>query len=539
MTEPRTASAWSPLRHRVFLAIFIAQLASNLGTLMQSVGSSWLMGDLNATPVLVALVQTATFLPVLLVGIPAGALADIVDRRRLLIGTQLWMMASAGLLAVLSFGGHITKFSLLALTFSLGLGGAVNSPAWQAIQPELVPEEEFGQAIALGSLTYNVGRAVGPALGGLLVAAAGPGWVFTLNAVSFVGTVLVLWRWRPAKASQRLPEESLAGATRGAIRYGANAPILRSVLARVGVLIVPAAAVQALLPIVVRGPLGLGSDGYGILLGCFGVGAVMAALVRPRIVARLTPDQLVVASTVVLALTLVVQGTSRSAWLIGAAVAFGGVAWTSATITLNVAAISVLPSWVRARGMGLYMLVLAGGIAVGSALWGALANVNLRNAHLVAAVCLVASLPANRRWPLSKTIGIDVRSVERTDPMVVFTPQPSDGPVLVTVTYRVDESHGALFADAMRAVERHRRRTGAYQWGLFRDLGKPDEFLETFHVSSWVEHLRQHERGLSPAMSEVARFRVSETPPTHHISAYSTGALGPLVPHDDAADVFD
>jgi MFS family permease len=527
------------LRHRIFFALFVAQMASNVGTMMQNVGSAWLMGDLHASPVMVALVQTATFLPVLIVGIPAGALADIMDRRRLLLGTQSWMMLCAGLLAALTFAGWVSPGSLLALTFALGLGTAVNSPAWQAIQPELVPKREFGQAIALGSLTYNVGRAVGPALGGLLVAAAGPGWVFAVNAASFVGTVAVLRLWQPAAAENRLPVESLSGATRGALRYGAHAPILRGVLVRIGLFVFPAAAVQALLPIVVRGPLRLGSGGYGLLLGCFGLGAIAAAVARPRLEERLSPDQQVFLASAVLAGTLMVEGFVRTPWIVGVALAFGGGSWTTATIAANVAAQSALPSWVRARGMGLYMLVLAGGIAVGSAAWGLLANWELRTAHLIAAACLAASLLAGRRWQLARTVGLDLTAVPGQDPVVTLMPKPADGPVLVTLAYRVPGADMARFIASMRMAERHRRRTGAYQWGLFRDLGAPDRFVETFLVGSWVEHLRQHQRHTANDLHmAVVRSYLLPGAASHLISAYSSGALEPLEPHTEPVELL-
>ena len=442
------------------------------------------------------------------------------------------MMLTAGVLAGLSFTHHITKTSLLALTFALGLGTATNYPAWQAIQPELVPEAEYGQAVALGSLTYNVGRAVGPALGGLLVAAAGPGWVFALNAASFVGTVVVLWRWHPATLKPRLPAESLASATRAALRYGANAPILRGVLIRTGVLILPATAAQALLPIDARGPLGLGSGGYGVLLGCFGAGAIIAAVFRPRIVATFSPDQVLQSATLVLAAALVVEGSVRTPWLVGVALSFAGAAWTSATISTNVAAVSVLPMWVRARGMGLYMLVLAGSLAIGSAAWGGLANWHLRGAHLTAAVCLLLGLGPGRRWKLARTADVDVRTMPGSDPLVNLSPAPTDGPVLVTVAYRVAHDEMTEFTEAMRRVERHRRRTGAHRWGLFRDVAEPDLFLETFLVGSWVEHLRQHGRDTRDGdVSRVRRYRADDYAPGHHISAYSAGALEPLVPH--------
>ena len=265
----------------VFRALFIAQLASNIGTLMQSVGSAWLMGDLGASAFLIALVPTASMLPVLLVGVPGGALADIFDRRRLLIGGQVWMLLCAAGLAAMSFLDVVTPFSLLALTFGLGLGSALTFPAFQAIQPELVPPREFRQAIALGSMTFNVGRAIGPAIGGFVVAIAGPGWVFLINAISFLAIVGVLLWWRRPITEDTMPDETLSGAVRAGLRYAAHSPGLRGVLNRTAIFIIPAAALQALLPVVVRDRLGLGSGGYGILLGCFGIGAASAAVIRP------------------------------------------------------------------------------------------------------------------------------------------------------------------------------------------------------------------------------------------------------------------
>jgi MFS family permease len=376
-------SPWAPLRFPVFRALFIAQLASNIGTLMQSVGSAWLMGDLGASPFLIALVPTASMLPVLLVGIPGGALADIVDRRRLLIAGQVWMLLCAAALAVMSFLDVVTPFSLLALTFGLGLGGALTFPAFQAIQPELVPPREFRQAIALGSMTFNVGRAIGPAIGGFIVAIAGPGWVFLINAFSFLAIVGVLVWWQRPVAEDTMPAETLSGAVRAGLRYAAHSPALRGVLHRTAIFIVPAAALQALLPVVVRDRLGLGSGGYGVLLGCFGIGAASGAVVRPRLDDRFNHDELVFGSSVVMAGSLVVEGVTRMPWAAGVAMFVGGLAWATALTSTSVSSFSALPEWVRARGMGLYQLVLAGGVALGSAAWGLLAekDVDRRPSH--------------------------------------------------------------------------------------------------------------------------------------------------------------
>ena len=527
-------SPWAPLQYPVFRALFIAQLASNLGTLMQNVGSAWLMGDLGASPFLIALVPTAAMLPVLFFGIPAGALADIFDRRRLLIGGQLWMLACAGALAAMSFADVVTPFSLLALTFGLGIGSALTFPAFQAIQPDLVPPHEFRQAYALSTLTFNVGRAVGPALGGLVVALAGAGWVFLLNALSFLAIIGVLVWWRQPADEMDMPVETFGGAVRAGLRYAAHSPNLRGVLNRTALFCLPGAAMQALLPIVARNRLGLGSGGYGLLLGCFGLGAASAAVIRPRLDERYDHDQLLFGSSIALAVALVAEGTSRVAWVVGLAMLVGGLAWATALTSTGVASFSALPEWVRARGMGLYMLVLAGGVAVGSAVWGALAGWNLTMANLIAAGVLILTLTTSRRWRLGTVTGLDLRLMPTDDPMVTMVPHPTDGPVLVTVTYEVPGDDVHDFAEAMRLVERHRRRTGAYRWGLFRDLASPHQFIETFVVESWGEHLRQHRRTTVNAdrfLDPVRRYLGSSVVVTHYLSVYSPRG------HDQTGDI--
>lgn len=526
-------SPWAPLRSRIFLALFIAQLASNLGALMQSVGAAWLIGDLGGSATLIALVQTATFLPMFLIGIPAGAIADVVDRRKLILTTQAAMMLVAFALAALTFSGHATPGGVLALTFALGLAGSLNSPAWMAIQPDLVPKEQFPQAIALGAMTYNVGRALGPALGGLIVAAAGPGWVFALNGLSFFGILAVVHGWRPPPSVTSMPVETLTGAALAGLRYAANTPLLRSVLVRVALLMLPGAALQALLPIVARGPLGLGSGGYGVLLGCFGTGAALAAVLRPRLTRRLHTDALIVVSSLVTAVVLLIQGYVDQPVVIGAALFIGGVAWSSAAIALIVSSQAALPSWVRARGMALYTLVLTGSLAFGSAIAGVLAGRDLERAHLIAAVLVAVGAVAGRRWPITTTREIDLTMIPGDDPTVVLAPSPTDGPVLVTVAYQVPPEHMAPFVERMRAVERHRRRTGAYRWDLFRDLSAPDHFLETFVVSSWAEHLRQHHRRttISDELVQTVRpYMTDDEPVGHYISPYSDGGLAPRPP---------
>ncbi len=527
-TEEARQSPWAPLRHPVFRALFIAQLASNIGTLMQSVGSAWLMGDLGASPFLIALVPTATMLPVLLFGVPAGALADIFDRRRLLIGGQLWMLVCAASLAVMQFLDVVTPASLLALTFGLGTGGALTFPAFQAIQPDLVPAREFRQAFALGSLTFNVGRAIGPAIGGFVVAVAGPGWVFMLNAVSFLAIVGVLVWWRRPVTEDSMPAETLSGAMRAGLRYATHSPAFRGVLNRTAIFTFPAAAQQSLLPIIARNRLELSSGGYGVLLGCFGVGAAAAAVIRPRLDERFHHDQLVFWSSVLVVATLVVEGVSRISLATGAAMFIGGLAWATALTCTGIAAFSALPEWVRARGMGVYMLVLSGAVAIGSAGWGVLAELSLTGAHLAAAGFLLLSLATNRRWLLGSVTGLDLRMVPTDDPTVTIVPHPTDGPVLVTVSYEVPGDDVRAFAESMRLVERHRRRTGAYRWGLYRDLAAPEQFVETFYVESWGEHLRQHRRTTVNAdrfLDPVRPYMTHDVVVTHYLSVYTPAGL--------------
>lgn len=522
-------SAWAPLRNRVFLALFIAQLASNLGTLMQAVGAAWLLGDLGASAALVAMVQTATFLPVFLVGIPAGALADLLDRRKLLIITQSFMLLSAFGMAVLTFTESISPIGVLALTFCLGTGSALNAPAWMAIQPDLVGKEQFGQAVALSAMTFNVGRAVGPAIGGLIIAAAGPGWVFSINAASFVGTVIVLKIWRPAKAETiPTPVETFTGAAVAGLRYGIHSRLVRIVLMRVMLLVLPGAAVTALLPVVVRGPLGWGSGGYGILLGCFGLGATISAVLRPRIIKVLHPDALMAASALVLTATLIVQGFVHNRGALGLALVAGGFMWSLSTTATTVAAQAAMPNWVRARGMALYSLALTGSIAIGSALAGIAANSSLETAHLIPAIVMALTALAWLKWPLTWPQEFDLRPIQGDTPTVALEPRPTDGPVLVTVAYRVTPDQLEEFGSIMRFIRPHRRRTGAFRWGLYRDLESPNRFLETFVVSSWAEHVRQHHRVTANTNEVLQRLKPYQEPGSavdHYISASSPGGM--------------
>jgi MFS family permease len=520
-------SAWAPLRYPIYRALWTAQLVSNVGTWMQNVGAVWLMGSLSGSPALVALVQSAVTLPVFLTALPAGALADIVDRRRLLVVTQTWMLLSAAALAILTWQDAVTPALLLALTFSLGLGTAMNMPAWQAIQPELVPRREFPQAVALGSASINVGRAIGPAIGGLLVAVAGTEAVFLLNAVSFLGILVVLATWARERSDSDAPTERLAGAIRAGVRYARHSPALRAVLVRSATFMLGASAFLALLPVVARSELHMSAAGFGLLLTCFGAGAVIATATLPRLRERVRTDRLVVGATLLVAASLAALAIAEYVPVAVVASLVGGVAWVTCLSSFNVAAQRALPAWVRARGMGFYLLGVQGGAALGAALWGIVASkTDVRVALAVAAAALAAETLVTLRFRLAWGERLDMRSAPYTsEPTLVLEPRPEHGPVLVTVEYRVPDSNADEFAEAMRKVGRVRRRTGARRWGLWRDPAHPERFLETFVTDSWEEQLRQNQRvtATDRRLEEAAREladSVEEATMTYYVSAY-------------------
>lgn len=511
-------SAWAPLRTPVFRALWIASVVSNVGTWMHDVGAAWLMTSLTPSPLLVALMQTATSLPIFLLALPAGALADIVDRRRLLLATQGWMCATAVALGVLTLSGVTTPAVLLVLTFVLGLGAAMNMPAWQATTPEVVSRAQLPAAVALGGVGLNVARAVGPALGGAVVAVGGPGAVFLLNAVTFLGVIGVVYAWRRTPSERRLPPEHVLGAMRAGVRFVRHAPMFRAVLIRTAVFIVCGSATWALLPVVARRELGLSALGYGVLLGCLGCGAVAGSAMLPRIRARHSIDRLVVGATLLFAVATLALAYLRVPLVLSVVMLVAGVAWITLMSSLNVAAQVTIPGWVRARALAVYLLVFQGGMALGSLVWGGLAaRAGVSPALSVAACGLLAGLGAAVRYRLTSGVAPDLApSLHWPVPQLVWEPALDRGPVLVTVEYRVEPSRSMEFSEAMRALESIRRRDGARQWGLFRDAADPGRFIETFVVESWVEHLRQHERVTMVDREiemQVRAFQVGDTPP--------------------------
>ncbi|HEX6182365.1 MAG TPA: MFS transporter [Pyrinomonadaceae bacterium] len=521
----KTSSTWSPLRLPLFRALWLAAVASNVGTWMHNVGAEWLMTTLAPTPFIVALMQTAETAPTFLLALPAGALADIIDRRRLLIFSQAWMLLAAIALAASTLAGLTNPTVLLLLTFALGLGAAMNAPAWQAIVPELVPRDELAAAVSVNSVAFNIARAVGPALGGLLVAAAGPWAVFLLNSFSFVGVILVLYRWRRESVESISPTERVVGAMRAGLRYTRHAPELRNVLARTGVFALCASALWALMPLVARTELGLGAFQYGLLLGCLGAGAIAGAFLLSWAKRAVSVNVLVVLGTIVFAVATAALGYVRIYWLLCAAMLCGGVAWMTTMSSLNVSVQTVVPEWVRARALALYLLVFFGSLAAGAAAWGATAErAGLHATLLAAAAALVLGLAVAPFFPLRGGEGLDLNpSLHWSEPTFVHEPPPEGGPVLVTVEYLIDPERAFEFSRAMQESKRIVRRDGATRWGLFADTARPGRYLETFLVESWAEHMRQHARVTNEdrAVHERVRsFHIGDTPPvvTHLVA---------------------
>ncbi|WP_212988612.1 MFS transporter [Actinoplanes auranticolor] len=515
-------SAWAPLRVAAFRSLWLALLASNIGTWMQTVGAQWLLVEQSGTDTLVAVVQTASTLPIVLLALPSGALADTFDRRRLLIGVQAFLVAVGALLTVLTFAGHMPPTLLLTLTFALGAGQALTAPAWQAVIPELVPRPQLASASALGAISMNLARAVGPAVAGVLIARTGVGVVFALNTFSFVVFALVLWRWRPPAAGLGTAPERFTAAVRSGGRYVRHSPVVRRILLRAGLFLVPGSALWALLPLVASRRLGLGSGGYGVLLGAVGVGAVAGAVLLPQLRARWSLNRLLFLAGTAFALVLTVLALSRSEAVIVAALLPAGVAWVMVLSSVNAAMQLFLPNWVRARGLAVYQMVFAGAQAAGALVWGALSDVGgLVPAHLAAAVLMLAGVATLRWWPMRDTTGLNREpAVFWPEPHLETDPDSRDGPVLVTASYPVSAERAAAFVEAMEAVRRSRLRTGAVRWGLFQDGEHPDRFVEAYLVPSWDEHLRQHGgrlTGADRAVEERAQALADGPPQVSHL----------------------
>ncbi|WP_257237157.1 MFS transporter [Nostoc sp. 'Peltigera malacea cyanobiont' DB3992] len=517
-----TTSAWSPLRNSLFRDRWIASIVSNIGGWMEDTAGAWLMTSLTTSPLLVALMQTAATLPVLLLGLPAGATADIFDRRRLLLFWQVWMLVAALILSGLIFAGTITPWSLLALTFLLNLGAAMNGPAWQAIVPELVPRSELMAAIALNSAGFNIARAVGPAIAGLILVAANAGVVFLINALSFVAVIFILYRWqRKPFYESALPAERVLGSMRAGIRYVRFSPALQAVLIRAAVLTSCTSALLALLPLVAQQDLRQGAGGYGLLLGCFGFGAIVGAILMPQVRQHLTIDGVVIAGTLVFAIATLILAFIHNIPLVLLALVAGWDCLDKYDIQLEYHSAACCSGLGAGAGAG----NLSNGISRRFSNWQyclGCSSRTLGNAECLICCCHWLSrgnVHSARYRLLSGKLDL-APALRRAEPLVVIELQPEEGPVLVTLEYCIDPEQAEEFIAAINALRVVRLRDGAIRWGIFHDTSQPNRYLETFIVESWVDHLRQYER-----------FTVADREIRERVFAFHQGDEPPVISH--------
>lgn len=518
LTRLSTAPAFAPLQHRTFRMLWFAWLAANMTMWMNDVAAAWLMTQLTTSPVMVALVQTASTLPVFLLGVPSGALADIVDRRRYFAATQLWISITALVLAALSLADALTAPLLLGLTFVNGIGLAMRWPVFAAIVPEVVPRNQLSPAIALNGISMNLSRVIGPVVAGALLAAVSEAFVFVLNALLAAIAFFLILSWRSQPKTSALPGERFVGAMRVGLNFALQSPRLKIVLLRVFLFFLQSTALLALLPLVARDMHGGGPATFTVMLASLGAGAIVAAVFFPRWRARWSRDQFVHAGTIAHAVLSVLIVYVPELWVALPAMALVGVAWISVANSLTVTAQMAMPDWVRARGMSIYQTALMAGSAAGSLLWGQVASWSNVPAAVAAAATLgVLLLLLLRKLKLEGAADPDYTPyspTSRLEPAVGV--EPDDGPVMVTVEYWIDPARAAEFAEVMQRTRRARLRQGALSWGLFRDAAQPGHYIEYFVDENWVEHQRRLER--FSAFDAVLRekrlaFHLGDAPP--------------------------
>lgn len=494
--SPAEPTALSPLRYPVFRAVWSANILANLGALIQSVGAAWLMISIAQSADMVALVQASVALPVMLLSLVAGALADNRDRRLIMLGTQLFMLGVSVTLAVVTWAGLITPWSLLLFTFLIGCGAAFNAPAWQASVGDMVPRTELPGAVGLNSVGFNIARSVGPAIGGAIVAAAGAAAAFAVNAASYVALIAVLSRWRPVRAPEILPRESLGAAMAAGLRYVSMSPAIRKVLLRSVIFGAGSSGLMALMPLVAKELLQGGPLVYGLMLGAFGIGAVAGAIGAARLRRAFSTEIIVRVGCIAFAVAAATAGLSRHLTLTLAGLLLAGAGWVLALATFNVAVQLSAPRWVVARALSLYQMAAFGGIAGGSWLWGVLAERESTMFSLLACAAVLLGCAAFGAWqPLPQSEDLDLDPLRHWQAPPTAVPiVPRSGPVVITIEYVIREGDQMQFLAAMSERRRIRVRDGALKWRLLRDLSDPQLWIERYETPTWLDYLRLNNR---------------------------------------------
>jgi len=501
MTEPPKRSMFAgegvaaPLRHGVFRRIWLASLLSNLGLLIQGVGAAWAMTQMTSSADKVALVQTALMLPIMLISMPAGAVADMYDRRIVALGSLCFALIGATSLAVMAWLNLVTPNILLAFCFVVGCGMALFGPAWQASVSEQVPAENLPAAVALNGISYNIARSFGPAIGGVIVATAGAVAAFAANALLYIPLLVVLFLWRRHNEPSRLPRERLNRAMVSGVRYIANSPSIRIVLTRTLVTGIIGGSVMALMPLIARDLLQGGAQTYGIMLGAFGMGAVVGALNIGTLRRQMSGEAAIRACTISLAGAMTAVGLSRQPVLTAAALVVAGAVWMMAVSLFNIGVQLSAPRWVAGRSLAAFQASIAGGIAIGSWGWGHLTDLaGVQTALLVSAAMMLVS-PLLGLWLRMPPVGARNEPAEiLADPEVRLSLTGRSGPLVVEIEYRVDQESARAFHNVMQEVQLSRQRNGAYGWSIARDIADPELWTERYHCPTWLDYLRQRNR---------------------------------------------
>jgi MFS family permease len=526
-----TPSPFAPFRQTTFAVLWIATVLGNTGSFMRDVASAWLVTDLSSKPAAVAMIQAASTIPVFLLVIPAGVLSDILDRRKLLITMQLVLASVSATLMLLSHTGALTVSSLVVLTFVGGVGAALVGPTWQSIVPELVPRQDLKNAVALNSLGFNIARSIGPAAGGLLLAALGASVAYSADVVSDLIVISALVWWRRAPRAVDELSEHFFGAFRAGLRFVRSSHELHVVLMRAAIFFAFSSALWALLPIVARQLLGGNAGFYGILLGAVGAGAILGALVLPQLRRRFDTDGLLLGAAIITSITTAVLALGPPR-LLAVVILLGlGGAWIVVLTTLNGAAQAILPNWVRGRGLAVDLMIVNGAMAGGSLGWGIVAGALSVPVTLLVSACglfVVAFVLHRIKLPAGEA---DLKpSNYWPEPLTADPVEHDRGPVLVLIEYRIAKDDRSKFFECLKRLSQARRRDGAYGWGITEDAADPERIVEWFMVESWAEHLRQHHR-LSNADADIQRettqFHIGPNPPVvRHFLALEMGDIG-------------
>jgi MFS family permease len=504
-------AALAPLRHPVFRMLWITNLVVSFGVWMQNTGAGWLMATLAPDAFTVSLVSAATILPVFLLAMPAGALADIVDKRLFIIATQSWMLGVAAILALLTYAGWVGSSTLLMLTFALGLGAAMNNPAWGTVLSEAVPRRDLVQAIALNGVGFNLARAIGPALAGVLVVFGGP--ELALNALSYLAVIGVLLSWRRTRVrSSSLPRENLISAMRAGARFVRHSPVMRASMAKTACFFFPAAAPWAMLPLVVKEQLGLGAGSFGILLGLMGSGGVTAGMLLPQVRARLSRGATIFAASLSAMAGIALLGSAQHWAQAALAMVLFGVGWVASSSVAQGAAQLAAPAWVRSRALAIYQLGFNFALGLGTFFWGWLGTrLGLQTALLAAAgtgflLALVARRFDIDREPAAAAASTpDLPAPEAVDPDLVAVMPRVRGHVLENQRYRILPTDRARFLAAMAELRNVRGRAGAIEWQIYEDIAHADEWMEVWEVENWSDHLREASRMGDADRAAIAR----------------------------------